>query len=220
MPTLLDIKNFVTGQLGADEGSLNDTIRDRLINDARRKYYSERRWSFLETAYQPSWTPSGSFYTAAMPAGWNPKFKPVLQEASGGIDIEYRLVPYAGLNDRKYCYAVSGDTVTVSRIVSAGPAITYWVLPADASLTGSDNAVEEPAPDITALSYYALASWWLSSERNRGNYLLFMDMYREQRTLDVAADSSSAVLSLDVGASGIGQDSGGGYGSGYRSLAR
>jgi len=45
--TLLEIKNFVADMIGTGDGTTSVPKRDRLINRARAKFYSERKWSYL-----------------------------------------------------------------------------------------------------------------------------------------------------------------------------
>ncbi len=180
MATLLDIKNFVSNQLGNDDGSVDDPIRDRFINQARRKFYSETRWFFLQKSTVPSWS-SG---VAALPSDYNHKYDPAdVYVNDGGLKISYRKVELGELDAYPdvYCYAIDQENNEIKiNQVSATPTLAYYYLPADYQLNSTQNSDVEPIQDITIIAWLSIAYYWLASERSTARYQLFMDMYKEE----------------------------------------
>lgn len=205
MATLLDIKHYVANQLGVDTGATPTTIRDRFINQARRKFYSERRWSFLAKRVTPSWA-SG---VASLPTDYNNKYDPIaVWSETGNLKIEYRKVGLSDLNNYPldYVYAIDlqNSQIKINQ-TSATPFLQYTYLPADASLSGSDDNTTEPVQDITAIAYLAISTYWLASERSNARYQLFRDLYdAELAALSRIDAQKTPVLPLSTLPAGLG----------------
>ena len=211
MATLLDIKNFVSNQLGNDDGSVDDTIRDRFINQARRKFYSETRWFFLQKTVTPSWTNG----VANLPSDYNYKYDPLdVYTTDGGLKIGYRKVELSELEayPQVYCYAIDEENQQIKTNQPTGtPALVYLYLPDDYALNNTQNNDVEPVQDITAIAWLSIAYFWLASERSTARYQLFMDMYKEElnklKLINAQKQPISQInsLRLDFGYSGRSQ---------------
>jgi len=196
MSVLLDIKNEVAGQLGADNGSVSVPKRDRAINRARRKYYSEKRWSYLKKTASITITAQ----LGSVPSDFNKKFDPIaVYTYSGNMKYEYKKVDWDDLLEYgtlDYCYAINkvNGQIKISQTTVTPVSMDYTYLPADAAISTADDNTTEPAPDITAIVLLSIGIWWLSSERATGKYQLFYDQYKDQLTQDIRIDGASQAL--------------------------
>jgi hypothetical protein len=195
MPTTLNLKDFVADQLGTGNGSTSVPKRDRIINQARRKYYSERRWNFLFK----SATVTITAQLGTLPTDYNKKFDPIgVYTYSGNTKYQYDKVEWEDLSyysDADYVYAIDkgNGQIKINQSISS-ITMDYTHLPADRPINTSEDSQNESAPDITAMGYLAIAMWWLASERNDDNYKLFKAEYDKQLQSDVIADGSSQAV--------------------------
>jgi hypothetical protein len=195
-PSWLDLKTFVSGQLGADSGSTPTALRDKRINEARREYYNYRRWTFLQKSATLNFT--AKVATLASDASdYNKKFDPIdVYKYVGTVKYQFSKVAYADVGyyaTDQYVYAIDKQAGTVKiNTTDATLTIDYTHLPADRdTATTGDDSTSEPTADITPIGYLAVAKWWLTSERKSGNYQLFRDEYREALAQAVVADTGS-----------------------------
>lgn len=193
MATWLDLKTYVAGQLGADDGSTPTSVRDKRINEARREFYSHRRWSFL----RKSDTLTFSSKVASLPSDYHTKFDPVdVYKYDGTTKYQFTKVGWGDVGwfaDNEYVYAIDKPSGEIKiNTTDATLTIDYAYLPADkdTATTGDDSDVE-PAPDITPIGLLAVAKWWLASERGTGKYQLFKDEYREALAQAVLSDAGT-----------------------------
>lgn len=193
MATWLDLKTYVSGQLGADTGATPTALRDKRINEARREFYSYRRWSFLLKSTTLSLTNS----VANLPIDYNKKFDPIdVYTYAGSVKTQYMKVAWAdvgyfGTDDYVYAVNKQAGTLKTNQAVST-LTIDYTYLPTDkSSSTTADDANEEPAPDITPIGLLAIAKWWLASERGTGKYQLFKDEYKEALANSIVTDAGT-----------------------------
>lgn len=193
MATWLDLKTFVAGQLGADNGATATSLRDKRINEARREFYSHRRWSFLNKSATLTFTAR----VAPLPADFNKKFAPLdVYKYVGTVKYQFSRVSFADVDyysSEEYVYAIDpvNDQVKINT-TDATLTIDYTYLPADKSTSdSSDDSDVEPAPDITPIGLLGIAKWWLSSERGTGKYQLFKDEYKESLASAVLVDAGA-----------------------------
>lgn len=190
MSTLGDIKVSVATQLGATDGTASVPKRDRSINRARRKFYSERRWSFCFR----SATVSISSQLGSLPTQYNKKFDPeCLYYYSGNTKYELAKVEWSDIgmySGTDFCYAINkqSDQIQISRTDVSSVTMDYYQLPADAAIDTTGDATSELAPDIEPLISLSIAYWWLASERNTANFDRFYDLYKEDLAKAVQAD--------------------------------
>lgn len=196
MATLLTIKDYVANQLGKDDGSTPNSKRDKIINQARRKFYSEKRWSFLRTQGN---APTFTNYVANLPANYNIKYDPIAVYAySGNAKFQYSKVSWDDLDEygtADYVYAIDKINRTIK--VSQNPYtvyLDYTYLPADKDMGTSDDTDAEPIDDITPIGLLAVAMWWLASERATGKHQMFLDEYNEELSRLKEADASSHAI--------------------------
>ena len=194
MPTYLNLKEAVAENLGKTDGSTYNTKREGAINRARRKYYSERQWSFTTKVGA---TLTFTAQVASLPSDFNDKFNPIsIYTYVGNQKYNYRLVEWSDLTaygSLDYVYALDpfNGTVKISQSTST-LSLDYTYLPLDKTATdGSQDADVEPAPDITAISLLATAYYFMSSRQSKGTYQQFLDGYKEQKRDDEMSDSSS-----------------------------
>lgn len=181
--TLLDIKKFVASQTGKADWSVADSKRDTIINQARREFYSTRKWKFLKK----SATLTFSSGDADFPSDYNPMFDVgQIYSYSGTDKTEYLqaeledLSTYADDSSDDYIFAIDYENSKVkSNQQSATPTLTYYHLPADKAIDGSDDSDTEPTSDITCICLLATAMWWLAKERDEENYNRFYVRYQE-----------------------------------------
>lgn len=199
MSTLLDIKTDVAQQLGQTNPTTAVTLRDVAINSARRTYYSEQQYSFLEKAADITITSQ----VGTLPTDMNIKF-PFKKVYTYINSIYYEFSPVgweelASYDTSAYVYAIdSGNRqIKINQTTIATISTLYTYLPADKALDTSDNADPEPAPDITPIVYLAVARYWLASERATGKYQLFKDLY-DAETMKARADSDLATPKQDL----------------------
>jgi len=193
MSTLGNIKVGVANQLGADNGAVSVPKRDKIINRARRKYYSERRWSFLRTNGA---TLTFTAQVASLPSDFNLKFDPIaVYTYSGNAKYQYDKVAWDDLTmygTSEYVYAVDkvNKKIKISQTTST-LSIDYTALPTDAPIDTTQDATDEPTDDVEPIILLSVAMWWLSSERSTAKYQLFMDDYREAKNQSIAIDNAS-----------------------------
>jgi len=106
MSTLLDLKTIVATQLGADNASTSVSKRDKIINIARREYYSLRAWTFLRKSAAVTITAQ----VGSLPTDYNDKFEPLaVYTYSGTTKYAYQLVDWDDLPyypTSEYAFAV------------------------------------------------------------------------------------------------------------------
>lgn len=181
--TILDIKKFVASQTGKTDWSVADSKRDTIINQARREFYSTKKWSFLKKKVDLTFS-SGD---ANFPTDYNPTFDIGQIYSYVGNDkqtysqVELEdLGKYASDSASDFVFALDlENSVIKSNQQSATPSLTYFHLPADKATDGSDDADTEPTTDITCICLLSTAMWWLSKERDEDNYNRFYVRYQE-----------------------------------------
>ena len=186
---LIDIKNFVADTIGTGDGSTSVPKRDRLINRARARFYSERKWSYLfKTA-----TLTFTAYVADLPSDYNNKWSPqAVYSYSSNQKTLYKPVDWDDLDlygTSDYVYAIdkANGHIKISS-TSATLSIDYYYLPADKAVDTSDDTDPEPAPDITPIGFLALSMWYLSSRQKSGSYQLFRDEYSSELNRAIVND--------------------------------
>lgn len=191
--TLLDIKHGVANQLGADNGATQNNKRDRIINRARRRFYSETAWKFL----RDSDTLTFSSQLADLPTTFNRKFDPIaIYTYSSTTKNHYTKVGWddvAFYGEDQYVYAIdkTDKKIKINQTTVTTATIDYITLPTDKLLDGTEDSDEELAPDIEPIISLGVALWWLASERSTGKHQMFMDEYREQLIGAKRADKST-----------------------------
>lgn len=182
MATLLDIKNDVAGQLGATDGAVSVPKRDRAINRARRKFYSERKWSFC---FRSATSQTVTSQLVDLPTNFNKKFDPdCVYYYSGGVKYEFEKVEWSDIDQYdtgSYVYAINKQTekIKINQTTVSTIDIDYYQLPTDAAISTTDDSTEELAPDIEPITTLSIAYWWLTAQRSTANFDRFMDIYRE-----------------------------------------
>jgi len=196
MATLLDIKEFVTNQIGADNASTSVSKRDKIINQARRQFYSERQWSFLNKSSSVSL----SSQLGSLPSNYNNKFQPKgVYTYNGNTKYDYTQVEWGDITlypTDQYVFALDkvNSQIKINQSSVSSVTLDYTYLPADKATDGTEDDDSEPIDDITPIGLLALAKWWLSSERGTGKYLLFKDEYQKQLAKDIASDAGSEAV--------------------------
>jgi len=183
MSTLLDIKKFVASQTGKSDWSVSDSKRDTIINHARREFYTTKRWTFLKK----SATLTFSSGDASFPSDYNPTFDiGQIYSYSGTDKQEYTQVNLEDLSKYEqdsasyFVFALDiENSVIKSNQQSATPTLTYFHLPSDKAVDGSDDTDTEPTADITCICLLSTAMWWLSKERDEEAYKMFYTRYQE-----------------------------------------
>lgn len=197
MPTWLDLKTAVTGQLGGVDGGVYVAKRETAINRARRRYYSKRRWSFLKV---DDATLTFTAQVASLPADYNRKFDPIdIYFYSGNIKYCFDKVEWGSINSYlsdQYVYAINRKTnqIKINQPTATVPTTTmeYTYLPADkTSTTGSQDSDIEPAPDSTAIELLSIGYWWLAKERDEDAYKSFERQYQVHLQDDITNDLAS-----------------------------
>lgn len=195
MPTFLDVKTAVTGQLGGLDAATYVAKRETCINRARRRYYSENSWFYLGTNdYSLTFTAG----IASLPSDMNQKFDPSdIYFYSGNIKYAFNKVDWGSIPSYltdQYVFAVDKST---KRIKTNHPEITsltmsYTTLPADYTATdGSQDTTVEPAPDTTAIELLSIGYWWLTKERDEDKYNMFLAQYKEKLKDDETEDQAT-----------------------------
>lgn len=199
MATLLDVKTDVAQQLGQTNPTSAVALRDVAINSARRTYYSEQQYSFLEKSADITI----SSQVGTIPTDMNIKFpfKKIYAYISG-IYYEFSPVPWNELDSydsSAYVYAIDPGNrqIKINQTTITTISCIYTYLPADKALDTSDNTDVEPAPDITPIVYLAVARYWLASERATGKYQLFKDLY-DAEVMKARADSDLSTPKQDL----------------------
>lgn len=192
-PTWLDLKTLVAGQLGADNGSTPTSLRDKRINEARREYYSHRRWSFLQKTATLTFTAQ----VASVPSDYNKKFDPIdVYKYVGTVKYQFAKVAWADVSyygSNEYVYAIDKQAGQIKvNTTDATLTLDYTHLPADRdTATTADDSTSEPTADISPIGYLATAKWWLTSERKSGLYQLFKDQYDQMLAQAVITDAGT-----------------------------
>lgn len=193
MPTLGAIKVDVANQLGATDGASSIAKRDRAINRARRKFYSERRWTFCFRSATITLTSR----LGDLPTQYNEKFDPeCVYYYDGTTKYELSKVEWSEIDsftDIDFCYAINKQSgqIKVSRSDRASVEMDYYQLPADAPIDTTQDSTAELAPDVEPIISLSIAFWWLTSERNTANFDRFSDLYKEQVALAIQADMAN-----------------------------
>lgn len=192
--SLLTLKTFVANQLGADNGATSVAIRDQLINRARRKFYSERRWSFL-------WVPNTAVTITAqlgtLPTDFNYEWGlECVYTYTSNQKFEYMEVEYnevQGFTTDSYVYAIDkvNGKIFINQTNVATVQIDYYKLPADAATNGTADGLAEAAPDVTPIAYLAIAYWWLGKERATAKFQLFKDQYDQEVSRWIKRDATN-----------------------------
>lgn len=193
MPTFLDLKTAVTGQLGGLDANTYVAKRETCINRARRRYYGANPWQYLQNVPAAVTMVAG---VGTLPSDYHKKYDPTsVYFYSGNIKYDFTKVDWSNvpsyLGDR-YVYAVG--KYALGQVYTNHPEITtlqveYNALPTDYTATdASQDTTVEPCPDTTAIEFLAIGYWWLSKERDIEKFVEFEKMYKEQLQLDIAAD--------------------------------
>jgi hypothetical protein len=183
MSTLLDIKKFVASQTGKTDWSVSDSKRDTIINQARREFYSTKKWKFLKK----SATLTFSSGEASFPADYNPTFDIGQIYSYSGTEktlydqVELEdLLSYESNSASDFVFALDHENSKIkSNQQSTTPTLTYFHLPSDKATDGTDDSDVEPTTDISAICLLATAMWWLAKERDEDNYNRFYVRYQE-----------------------------------------
>ena len=189
MATLVDIKNFCSDMIGTGDGTTSVPKRDRLINQARRKFYSERKWSYLFKTDTLTFTAN----VATLPTDMNTKWMPTaVYSYSGNQKTHFRPVDWDELGrygTSDFCYALDKSNRQIKISSSdATLSIDYYYLPTDKAITTDDDADVEPCEDITPIGLLSLSYWYLSSRQKSGSHQLFMDEYKQELSLAIMND--------------------------------
>jgi len=193
MATLLDIKNLVANQMGADDATSANNQRDRLINRARRKFYSERKWSFLTKTATLTFTSQ----LADLPADYNEKYDPIsIYTYSSNTKYHYDKVPYDNVSyydTSQYVYGISkeNDKIKINQTTVSTLSMDYTHLPLDRAVGTSENSTAEPTDDIEPIINLSIAYYWLSAERDTTKYQIFMDQYLNDLQNNIKADAAN-----------------------------
>jgi len=186
MATLLDIKNFVADLIGTGDGTTSVPKRDRIINSARRKFYSEKKWSFLKKTATLNFTDNEADLSADA-SDYNYKFDPIsIYTYSSNIKFQFTKVEWDDLTayeTSNYVYAIdkAGKKIKIST-GDTTVSMEYIYLPTDKVIGTSDDTDEEPVGDITAIGLLSLSMWYLGSRQSMAKYQLFKDEYKEELT--------------------------------------
>lgn len=192
MATYLDLKTAVTGQLGGLDGATYVAKRETCINRARRRYYNEKKWTYLK---EDDATLTFSNQVASLPTDFNKRYDPLdIYFYTGNIKYAFNKTNWGNIASYltdQYVYAVSKKNGQVK--INHGEITTltmeYLYLPADYTATdGSQDTSVEPASDITAITALSIGYWWLSKERDFEKFQAFEQEYLAQLALDKAAD--------------------------------
>lgn len=193
---MLDIKNYVGDEIGTGDGSTAIPKRDRLINLARKKFYSEKQWSFLRTSNA---TLTFTAQIADLPTDYNIKFDPIaVYSYTDSSKFSYSkvawddLVQY-GTGDYVYAMDKTSRHIKISQ-ADATLLIDYTNLPVDKATDTSDNVDIEPIDDITPIGLLATAMWYLSSRQASGKYQLFKDEYDKELAQWKLTDGGSQAI--------------------------
>lgn len=198
MATLSDIKNGVADQLGTGNGSTSVAKRDRIINRARRVFYSVRQWSFLRKSTTISFTAQ----VGSLPADFNNKFDPIeVYTYSSDIKYVYDRVNWDDVqlySGDSYVYAIDreNDEIKINQSTVASLTMDYTHLPADKAIDTTDDTDIEPTDDVEPIILLSIAMWWLSSERDDGKHQMFMDEYNALLSQAIRADSKNEGIHL------------------------
>jgi hypothetical protein len=189
--TWLQVKEAVANNLGKIDGATFNQKREDSINRARRKYYSEKQWSFLRKV---GTTLTFTAQVAPLPSDFNLKFNPfAVYEYDGDVKYEYVKVEWADIDSystAEYVYAIDpvNFDIKISQ-TSATCLIDYTYLPVDyTSTTGTQDTSVEPAPHTTAIELLGTAYYFMASRQSAGKYEQFLDGYRNQLQEDKQAD--------------------------------
>jgi hypothetical protein len=208
--TLLDIKKFVASQTGKTDWSVADSKRDTIINQARREFYSLRKWKFLKKTATLTFS-SGE---ADFPTDYNPNFDVGEVYSYSGTDktvytqVELEdLTKYTEDSASQYVFAIDYEnSVIKSNQQSTTPSLTYFHLPADRATDASEDTEAEPTTDITCINLLATAMWWLAKERDEDNYNRFYVRYQEALKKTIQRDNiNGPAMSLPNYLSGFDQ---------------
>ncbi len=212
MSTLGDIKHDVAGQLGATDGATSEAKRDRAINRARRKFYSEKKWSFCLV---PGTTVAIASQLGTLPSNYNKKYDPeAVYYYSGDVKYHFGVVAFNDVDnydDGAYVIGINRSTgqIKMNQTSIASISMDYYALPADAPIDTTQDATAELAPNIEPITTAAIAFWWLTSERSTANYDRFMDEYKILVANEKKIDSyNTPVRKLNANPIGKGYNSG------------
>ena len=197
MATLLDIKKFVASQTGKTDWSTADTKRDTIINQARREFYTSKKWKFLKKTTTLTFS-SGE---ASFPSDYNPSFDVGQIYSYTGTDkTKYEQVELEDLSQYEsdsvtyYKFAVDIENSKIkSNQQSSTPYLTYFHIPSDKAIDGTDDTDIEPTSDITCICLLATAMWWLAKERDEENYNRFYVRFQEAYKSAVQKDNANGI---------------------------
>lgn len=193
MATYLDLKDEVTNQLGADDANISVARRDKIINQARRQYHSEHRWSFLKKTENINLTNR----VGQLPADYNTRFRPNMVFTNlGGRPVYFMPVDWDTVESytegfNVYAIQTSTNQIKINRQSVGTISVSYQLMPADRPLDNSQDNQNELSPMISTIALLAVAKWWLASERATGKYQLFKEEYDRALALDKASDMSN-----------------------------
>lgn len=174
------------------DGGVYVAKRETAINRARRRYHSERQWSFLTVDDSPLAFAAG---VASLPADYNDKFDPLdVYFYSGNTKYCFEKVAWSAVpsyQSDRYVFATNkkASQIKTNHPEIAAATLSYTYLPPDkTSTTGSQDSDAEPAPDLTAIEFLSIGYWWLAKERDETKFASFQASYAQQLALDVADD--------------------------------
>ena len=192
--TLIDIKNFVADLIGTGDATTAVPKRDRLINLARRRFYSEHKWSFLRVEEEAI---TITDQLGELPSDYNIKFDPIsVYTYDGNYKYMYKKVAWDDLEmygTSDYIYAVDkvNKKIKISQTSVSEVKMDYQYLPADKAVDTTEDTDEEPIDDITPIGLLGLALWFQSARQSVGRYQLYMDEYKEELVKWIIADTGS-----------------------------
>jgi len=191
---LIDIKAFVADLIGTGDATTAVPKRDRLINAARRRFYSEHKWSFLKVKKSAI---TISSQLGDLPSDFNIKFDPTaVYVYNGSYKYQYQKVAWDDLEmygTSDYVFAVDkvNKKIKISQTSVSTVYMDYQYLPADKAVDTTDDTDEEPIDDITPIGLLSLALWFQSARQSIGRYEMYMDEYKEELVKWIINDTGS-----------------------------
>lgn len=198
--TLLDIKRYIAAQPGRNDASVPQAVRDQLINDARDQYYTSRRWGWLLRSGFSFITAQDSvyptLYSAPLPLNRNKVYDlgPVYDTVGRPVKkfpVDQLLRTTAFVTTSVYGYAIDENRGVLLTTISVPLFGDYWLHPKRAALDGSEDLIQEPAPDVTAIKYLGMALTWVGNERDEQSMDQWMQLYTKQYQMDVMRDAGN-----------------------------
>lgn len=174
---------------------VNTTILHQQRNFARRHYAGEAPWGWANKPTTLTFDADETFtdlYSVSAPSGIDYRHPVALWTVSGGCVLDWQIVPFAQLFETtsEPRFWVDENAGTVYSNTSGDAYCLHQEELTDLPLNTSQDAVAEPFPNATAITWKLAEFYVLATRQEKGSAQYFADKYSDQLSLDLGLEAA------------------------------